>query len=176
MQTIMNRYVFACEYLKKLNAITTVGWKNHLNNLNGQNNEDEIIHKISLLNPSMYKFINAIRESEFNQIQLRVQGNRTFQQRPFENKCESKTLWGYDCPIDSSVIVYDHDFPYSLGGPTNEAYNQRLLCRWHNMVKSNDIHNYDWEALFIEYKYFRDQSRSHWIDEQLEKIKHEFNI
>jgi hypothetical protein len=170
------RYRLTLTYLENLKLITVFGWKEHLNNLDNFSEEEYVIHKISLINPSNYKLIDKTREHEFDKIQERIQGPRIFKRFPELKKCESNGIWGYCCPLESKNIVYDHDFPYSLGGPTNYAYNRRILCKWHNMVKSNDIHNFDWNALFDEYKYNKSILRPHWIDEQLKKIIFEFNL
>ena len=84
-------------------------------------------------------------------------------------------MWGYECPFPKSEKVLDHEFPYSLGGPTNNAFNKRILCKWHNMIKANDIHNYPWEKIFDEYNYYSKNDMRHWIDEQIDKIQYELN-
>ena len=168
-------YDYTCIYLEKLNVISQIGWRKHRDVLINLSGEEYVIHKLSLLNPSMYEYIDISKSKQFDKIQECVQGPRSFKKTPMKRKCESKDLWGYDCPFNSNFFAFDHDFPYSLGGPTNEAFNKRILCKWHNMVKSNDIHNFDWKGLFEEYFYYQSQKRIHWIDEQLNKLAFEFN-
>jgi hypothetical protein len=44
------------------------------------------------------------------------------------------------------------------------------------MIKGNDIHTFNWLKLFEDYKYFKKNSRTHWIDSQLMQIRQEFNL
>lgn len=76
-----------------------------------------------------------------------VRGDRAFS--PIRNKhglrCRSDLVWGYWCNLDTDpVLAADHLFPWSMGGPTVST-NQILLCRYHNLVKSSDVHVYPWE-------------------------------
>jgi hypothetical protein len=61
--------------------------------------------------------------------------------------CQSKLLWGYDCPFvdgDDGAPQQDHLFPFNCGGPS-WGNNMRWLCRYHNSMKSCDLHIYPWE-------------------------------
>jgi len=168
---------YAASYLRNLNSISNTCWQSQYKQLDKLSGYDQILHKLSLINPAVFKLINGnLNGIQSSKIQERIQGSRTFKTKPITGKCESHRLWGYECPFDSPILVYDHDFPYSLGGPTNDAYNKRVLCKWHNMFKNNDIHNFDWTKLFFDFEHFKSTSRHHWIDEQLEKIKNEFNV
>ena len=69
-----------------------------------------------------------------------VRGNRGFKvQQPPGQKCQSKELWGYDCPFDQTRLSADHRFPFSLGGPT-KGTNLIWLCSVHNLAKAADWH------------------------------------
>ena len=152
------------------------GWITFFSNLKQQSNIEELIlMKMSLLHPYhlQSKELNGI---EFREIQEKIQGRRAFLTNPITDKCSSFEIWGYECPFTHETLVLDHDFPYSLGGPTDNAYNKRILCRWHNMIKGNDIHTYNWKKLINDYKDLRQIETKHWVDLQLEKIKLEFKI
>ena len=61
----------------------------------------------------------------------------------FSQTCEAARFWGYDCR-DCENLQADHDWPYSLGGPT-ASDNLTWLCRTHNQSKGGDIHCWPWE-------------------------------
>lgn len=78
-----------------------------------------------------------------------IYGARTFQKEVGLTgmQCLSETIWGYKCSHSrqsKSIVQADHLFPYSLGGPTISS-NKIYLCKFHNQMKSNDIHFYPWE-------------------------------
>lgn len=62
----------------------------------------------------------------------------------FSQTCEAVRFWGYDCG-DGETLQADHDWPYSLGGPTAVG-NLTWLCRVHNQSKGGDIHCWPWES------------------------------
>jgi hypothetical protein len=124
--------------------------------------------KIALLHPNHFQFI-GITGTEINKIQEKIQGKRSFTSGHVSFKCSSIEIWGYECPFQNEILVLDHDYPYSFGGPTDNAFNKRTLCRWHNMIKGNDIHFYNWNQLFENYLESINNQRKHWIDLQLEK-------
>jgi len=145
-----------------------------------RNIEDKIfiISKLVLLHPQHFNKLLKIQQSKstLESKLLKIQGPRNFEKTSLNSECQSKEIWGYDCPFKHEPKVLDHNFPYSMGGPTHPAYNKRILCRWHNMIKSNDIHNFNFEGLFIEYQMHTQNERKHWLDIQLEKITKEFNL
>jgi len=80
------------------------------------------------------------REGSDNTETCSVRGPRTFAVgRPRGAKCQSKELWGYDCPFDQVHLSADHRFPFSLGGPTLGT-NLIWLCNVHNSAKAADWH------------------------------------
>ena len=173
----MKKIDFAEKYVLLLSKSFNDGW---LKTYKGMVFEDNvIIQKITLLHPNHYKELAKLTNLNSLGISARqfsIQGKRTFPEIREKTRCASKLFWGYDCPFSDIQMVSDHAFPYSMGGPTNNSHNKRILCKWHNMIKANDIHNYPWEALFKEYKYYENNNLIHWIDEQLNKIIKEFNV
>lgn len=178
MIDFVNNVILTNKYLVCLRDSLSIGWKTCYDNLSEfENKEDYILGKLVLLHPEHFKKLKPnIDKNKFTLLQEKIQGNRSFNYLINHQNCSSIELWGYECPLHNEPLVWDHDFPYSFGGTTDNVNNKRLLCRWHNMIKGNDIHTYDWEALFIEFRYSSDNNCTHWIDEQLMKIKHEFNI
>jgi hypothetical protein len=76
--------------------------------------------------------------------------------------CCAEDYWGVPCATRTdrnAVIVADHAWPYSLGGPTNVA-NIRWLCGRHNAAKSSDVHLYPWEFPMPD-----------WLPSQLQRVK-----
>lgn len=73
-------------------------------------------------------------------------GTRSFPTSDKSAKCRSIEFYGYECPFINPPIHIDHLFPYSKGGVTNHA-NAMYLCEEHNLSKSTDIHNIDWEGM-----------------------------
>lgn len=174
---------YTLKYLEYLKDFKKKGWINSLKDVLSNNSDDIeniIISKLVLLNPLFYdELILHSKSTHINKQEKikKIQGRRIFKDINFGPiKCESKFFWGYECPFDDENKVIDHSFPYSLGGPTNNAFNRRVLCKWHNSVKSNDIHNYPWEKLFKDYLYLKKNQQKHWIDIQVEKMMKEFNI
>ena len=171
------------KYVEYLSQSFSKTWKvshDELKNINNKN--DFILSKLALIHPQHYYslFPQNIQlskvEDYFNLKIEKIQGKRSFSYRMTNEKCQSETLWGYSCPLTTETLASDHLFPFSFGGPTNNAINRKTLCRWHNMIKSNDIHCYPWEILFEQYEYYQNGNRLHWIDEQLTKILKEFNL
>jgi len=119
-----------------------------------QEGELTLPQKMTLLHPDHY------RQNTNNVKQ--VLGDRTF---PIEagmqsQKCSSLFVWGYVCPItEHRGLAADHEFPYSLGGPTISS-NKRFLCPLHNQMKSNDVHFFSWE-----------QPEPEWVLDTLKRIK-----
>jgi hypothetical protein len=177
MIDFVNNVDLTNKYLVCLRDSLRTGWKAYYENLcEFENQEVYILGKLALLHPEHYKKLKPnIDKNSFALAQERIQGTRTFNYSFNRQNCTSKDLWGYDCPLHNEPLVWDHDFPYSFGGATDNANNKRLLCRWHNMIKGNDIHIYKWEKLFDDYQYRNNQGSIHWIDLQIEKIKKEFN-
>lgn len=140
--------------------------------------EKSITAKLAILHPQNFEKVlgKRINKDRFTQLQKEIQGPRNFMsQKNNINTCQSMDMWGYECPFPKSDKVLDHEFPYSLGGPTNNAFNKKILCHWHNMIKANDIHNYPWGKLFDEYDYYHKNKMQHWIDEQIENIQRHLN-
>jgi hypothetical protein len=76
-----------------------------------------------------------------------IRGERAFPplRHPHGLRCESALIWGYTCGLDpAGALAADHLFPWAMGGPT-VATNQVMLCRYHNLVKTSDVHVYPWE-------------------------------
>lgn len=75
-----------------------------------------------------------------------IRGNRAFtsQRNRHGLRCSSGLIWGYECTLNSPQLTADHLFPWSMGGPT-AASNQLVLCHYHNLVKTSDVHVYPWE-------------------------------
>jgi len=73
-------------------------------------------------------------------------GRRAFTLNASDSRCYSEVIWGYECPIvdTEAGVVADHIFPYALGGVT-QSTNRITLCRWHNSIKTCDIHFFPWE-------------------------------
>lgn len=67
-------------------------------------------------------------------------GKRSFSlSAPRGVTCQSRELWGYDCPFRVENLAADHRFPFSLGGPTRST-NLIWLCEVHNSAKAADWH------------------------------------
>lgn len=164
------------KYFKELEYCSKHGWKKQYDSLKSFHGMASLIRKMSLINPESFKNENIARRKGTEEIQKLIQGPRAFKRHEIHHGCQAVEIWGYNCPFKSNDLVFDHDFPYSLGGPTSNAFNKKVLCRWHNMVKSNDIHNFDWEGLLKEYNYYQSNGRVHWIDDQINKIKFELNL
>jgi hypothetical protein len=100
---------------------------------------DELALKLCLIHPDWFEPEIKIGDDP--------RGRRAFSTiPPVGQVCQSNAVWGYDCSIDDGMLVADHLYPFSAGGPT-ESRNLVWLCKWHNSVKSSDIHLVDWEAV-----------------------------
>lgn len=142
----------AKEYLLKLEISLESDWTKLYSRAMKEN---DLIMKLALIHPE--HFVNAgIDEKQYKEI---VQGKRSFGPNFRTSNCESELIWGYSCNLNDD-IEQDHLFPYSLGGKTIPA-NRVFLCKYHNQVKSSDIHNFPWENL-------RERVEP-WLDEQLGK-------
>lgn len=77
-------------------------------------------------------------------------------------QCQSSKIWGYACESvnDGNQLVADHYYPYSLGGPTTAA-NKLYLCRFHNELKTCDIHIFPWE-----------NGEPSWLRSQIDRINY----
>ena len=171
--------IIAAQYVKLLSESIYIGWVNFEKKYESISfdNETLIISKLVLLHPIHFEELSNQQQSKLSIESkiINIQGNRSFSRSEIIVNCQSKQIWGYECPFINEPKVLDHDFPYSLGGPTRE-HNKRILCRWHNMIKANDIHNYNWQKIFKDYNFYKLQKREHWIDSQVLKIKKIFNI
>lgn len=68
----------------------------------------------------------------------------TMQKPKVDQRCESVRFWGVDCQLHVDALHADHDWPWSLGGPTHQG-NLTWLCSYHNLCKGSDIHCWPWE-------------------------------
>lgn len=172
-------YNYTITYLKSFKKVIEDGWMISFKTIDNYCFEERIILKLVLLNPKTQ--ISLVSNSAVNKEKIVkdkipiIQGPRTFTGKVQLPSCQAIDIWGYDCPFDQADLVNDHLFPYSLGGVTSDAYNLRVLCHWHNQIKSSDIHVYPWEKLFNEYAHYQKTDQKHWIDEQIEKIMFHFN-
>ncbi len=143
-------------YLRCLDSSLRIGW------LNTFNRPVKSIHdRFSLLHPWHLSEIDLPPHHSVDSIQKVIQGDRNFRGKLASKACTSKYLWGYDCEFNSD-IQKDHLFPYSLGGPTVNG-NMLGLCRYHNMVKSSDVHCYPWEDFGVW--------AEPWLDLQIDKLR-----
>lgn len=178
MTFVSSRFEVAQRYLLKLVECNQRGWQNSYNSIKGKEyTEDVVLTKLALLHPMLYlSLLPEERHNKATNFQEKIQGKRIFTLPSKEIKCSGIELWGYECPLLSEPLVMDHDFPYSLGGPTDNALNKRVLCRWHNMIKGSDIHIFNWEKLFADIRFSHINKRPHWIEQQLDKIIYEANL
>ncbi len=94
-------------------------------------------------------------------LQVKLQGKPFFPAVDLEGLrgygCLAVRIWGYKCDLlIGTDLNADHVFPWSLGGSTSST-NLLPLCRYHNQVKTNDVHLYpnwsdppDWVWLGLE--------------------------
>lgn len=54
----------------------------------------------------------------------------------FRKNMDSDSICEWPGCEESSSLVSDHRFPYSMGGE-DDAENHGPLCRWHNLIKMN---------------------------------------
>jgi hypothetical protein len=95
--------------------------------------------RMALLNPRFYESLG------FSGV-CRIRGSRQFSsvEKSIQGKCQSITLWGYDCPTSEGTLEADHIFPFAFGGVT-VATNKAYLCSSHNRCKGADFHAFPWE-------------------------------
>lgn len=127
-----------------------------------------IFRAVALIHPDHLLEIDGQRDFHADDARCRLQGPRQFSAvgQPAVRGCQSELIWGYCCNLDGG-LQQDHLFPYSLGGPT-VATNQIGLCRYHNMVKTSDIHCYPWEQV--------EARMTPWLPGQIEKVRRVFEI
>jgi len=107
--------------------------------------------KVSLIHPDWYQSEVIIGRDP--------RGSRFFSTNPPGGQtCQSAAIWGYTCQLYDHDLVADHLFPYSAGGAT-DSRNLVWLCRWHNSIKSSDIHLVDWDSVDCT-----------WVDDLLDRI------
>lgn len=141
--TLANRIERSREYFEYLPMALSADW-NELYALY-QCGQLPLPQTMTLLHPGHYK--HNVKDIKT------VLGDRTFQLEAGmqSQKCGALAVWGYVCPIvQHQSLAADHEFPYSLGGPTVSS-NKRFLCPLHNQMKSNDVHFYPWEKLEPEW-------------------------
>ena len=153
-----SNYIAVANYLQALDRSLSIGWKEFYRQRSGS-----IYESLALLHPWHYDEIDLPEHLTQSSIQVNIQGNRNFKAGKIGSHCHSSLLWGYECELDV-VLQMDHLFPYSLGGPTISG-NMLTLCKYHNMVKSSDIHCYPWGQF--------DKWAIPWVVTQVEKIKNQ---
>jgi len=137
------------EYFEYLPSALTTNW--HELYALYQRGQLPLPHVMTLLHPDNYR--HNIKN---------ILGDRAF---PLEagmqsQRCGALDVWGYVCPIvQDRRLAADHEFPYSLGGPTVST-NKRFLCPLHNQMKSNDVHFFPWE-----------KPEPEWVSDTLLRIK-----
>ena len=134
----------ACAYLAALKRSFQDGWSACYAEL--ADDSTDLMLKLSLIHPAHLDELDLPDEKPVSRIIRDVQGPRAFKQVPRHGACESRVIWGYDCLLKEERLEHDHLFPYALGGPTH-SLNRITLCRFHNMVKGNDIHQYPWHTV-----------------------------
>jgi hypothetical protein len=113
---------------------------------------NDLALKLCLIHPDWFDPDNKVGEDP--------RGPRAFRVNfPNGQQCQSSVIWGYLCNFSDSDLVADHLYPYSAGGST-DSRNLVWLCRWHNSVKSSDIHLIDWDSV-----------DSGWVDDLLGRIE-----
>lgn len=150
-----SRIESAANYLQVLEKSLLDGWLTLFNTP-----PKTIFEQMVLLNPLHLAELDLPEYTNVEMIQNSIQGSRSFPSTIVSNSCQSILLWGYKCELNGD-LQQDHLFPYSLGGPTLPA-NRIFLCRYHNMVKSSDIHSYPWELI--------DQWAKPWLAGQINKL------
>lgn len=142
MDLIEGRFIAAHKYLGTLARVATIeDWREASSRALGQ----------QIQGPETFALLHPQYFAEDPVLTVRLQGSRQF--KPAElaavegHGCQSKRIWGYACDLSSgSSLNADHVFPYALGGPTISS-NLLPLCRYHNQVKTHDIHLYPhWQA------------------------------
>jgi hypothetical protein len=142
-------------YFRALEESLIKGWRSFHNE-----RQEGIYGKLALLHPDHLRELN-LSSGVIQQLQITIQGERVFPRSGQHVGCRADDFWGYRCQMEGP-LQWDHVFPYSLGGPTLPG-NRIGLCRYHNMVKSSDIHCYPWDKFDIW--------AAPWIDAQIGKIE-----
>jgi hypothetical protein len=151
----------ASEYLRALDISCQVGWVSAFNNLSTESTEFE---RLALIHPQHIADSNLPKHLNAEDVQRSLQGARSFGVSLGNPSCQASLVWGYECQLNAE-IQQDHLFPYSLGGPTL-ALNRIHLCKYHNMVKTSDVHSYPWEQ--------QDRWVGPWLTMQIAKLQREF--
>lgn len=150
------RYQTARKFLVTLESTLKLGWQK-----SAGRPELGFLEKLALLHPEHFNSLDLPNHTNTKTLQTSIQGNRRFASQQSNVLCQSMLIWGYECPIETD-LQQDHLFPYSLGGPT-VGTNRIWLCRYHNMVKTSDIHCFPWEEL--------EQRCGPWLDNQIDKMR-----
>src|SRR5262249_45670462 len=119
--TLVNRIERAEDYLLALEALGKSHWADLYRRY--KTGELTLAQSMVLVHPRYYE----ARECETG---VSVRGPRLFPEDVSRHKatCMASILWLVDCRLTSYETVHsDHEFPYSLGGPTL-ASNRVLLC------------------------------------------------
>jgi len=152
-ELILYRINAAANYLSALDLSLREGWRKNYQSLDNKRFSENItyIEAMALLHPWHFEEIPEI---------LNLRGARSFSQDIMRGigECNSEYIWGYKCPFESEILAADHLFPYSLGGCTITE-NKIYLCRFHNQMKSNDIHLFPWE-----------RNTPSWVQAYLERV------
>jgi len=124
----------ARQYIVELHEALRMGWRYYYNNLELKYYKDNCtyINAMVLLHPWLFDMYPAT---------LELRGSRNFSRNELKaiDKCAAEHLWGYSCSYEHYELAADHVFPYSLGG-VSTTENMLYLCKFHNAMKSNDIH------------------------------------
>ena len=150
----MTSYRGAQEYLAALETSLSQAWTQAY-----YSGSLSTIEKLALLHPDHLDQVALPKHQTKEKIQKKIQGPRQFSHE-FQEKCGSELLWGYPCHLKGD-LQQDHLFPYSLGGPTLGT-NRLWLCRYHNMVKTCDIHCFPWGDV--------ETRCGAWLDGQIEQL------
>jgi hypothetical protein len=149
------------EYLRALEASCKLGWAAAFNALS---EHSTLYQRLALLHPQHIADSSMPTHLTLDGVQRSLQGPRAFGASLGGQSCQSSLLWGYECPLNAE-IQQDHLFPYSLGGPTLPL-NRIYLCRYHNMVKTSDVHSFPWEH--------EDKWIAPWLTAQVSKVHRDF--
>ena len=146
-------------YLTLRESSLKYGWKGYFRRLESP----DALDMLALIDPEHLRELCGGNNNEFEKLQRKVQGARAFSiPGAVSSHCASRELWGYDCPLDST-IHFDHHFPYSRGGPT-VPQNRIFLCEFHNSLKGGDVHCFFSEGIptssisWIKQQFFKMQS------------------
>lgn len=144
---MVNNYSYRAEvgrkYLKAVEWSISIGWSDAYND---SKCDDAWFRRMALIHPDHYRFFEEYeqRKRAANGV-CPIRGRRNFESDAGSLECQSNIVWGYVCDLEQYQIVNDHQFPYSLGGPTL-ASNKIYLCKLHNALKAADIHFFKWEC------------------------------